>query len=177
MDRIEKARQGGRVSTSNHLKAPVTKLNRDYIKCFRAGTKFDRLLFLLDGVKELPSKNHARSATALCPAHPDKKPSLCADLTHDGRILLYCRAGCGGVEITAAVGLSAADLYPDNNFQRPPGYPQKEIDYSLTVAQVAEKYRRNGRKPKPTDLDLINQALKVLLFTKKQILQGVRDGI
>lgn len=135
------------------------------------------LLSRLEEVKQIPAKKHVLSFTALCPAHADKNPSLCVDLMHNRRILLFCRAGCGGAEILAAIGLSLADLYPNNDFKRPPGYTSKEIDYALTVAQVAEKYRRNGRKPKPTDLDLINQALKVLHFTKKQIIQELRHGI
>ena len=77
----------------------------------------------------------------------------------------------------AAIGLEMQDLFPDSNYQRPPGYTEKEIDFSITVASVCESYRPNGRKPKPTDLDIIEKALKVLQFTEKQIIQGVRDGI
>lgn len=150
-----------------------TMLYKNYINQGSATTNIDRLLSLLDGAKELPTKKHARSYMALCSAHADKKPSLCIDLTHASRILIYCSAA----DVLAAIGLSMADLYPANDYKRPPGYTFKEIDYALTVAQVAEKYRRNGRRPKQTDLAIIDGALKVLHFTKRQILQGVRDGI
>ncbi len=48
--------------------------------------------------------------SALCPAHEDKSPSLSIKETDD-RILLYCFAGCSAGDVTAAVGLSLADLY------------------------------------------------------------------
>ena len=176
MNRNEKAPGGLGLCPSNHFAEP-DKLKKDYINQGGATANYEGFLSMLDVVKEIPAKKHARSAIALCTAHQDKNPSLCVDLTHCGRILLFCRAGCGVADILAAVGLSMSDLYPDNDYKRPPGYTQKEIDYFLTVAQVAEQYRRNGRKPRPTDLDLINRALKVLHFTKKQILQGLRDGI
>lgn len=52
--------------------------------------------------------------TACCPAHDDKSPSLLIGLTSDGRWLFHCRAGCGGADVAAAVGLSLPDLFPKN---------------------------------------------------------------
>ncbi|MBC7480710.1 MAG: DNA primase [Rhizobacter sp.] len=50
--------------------------------------------------------------SACCPAHDDKGPSLSVKETADGRVLLHCFAGCEVDEVTAAVGLDLADLFP-----------------------------------------------------------------
>jgi putative DNA primase/helicase len=50
--------------------------------------------------------------TARCPAHDDEHNSL--SLHHrDGKWLLRCHAGCTVESITAAVGLTLADLFND----------------------------------------------------------------
>jgi hypothetical protein len=52
------------------------------------------------------------SWTACCPAHDDHSPSLAiTEEPHNGRVLLYCHAGCGGADVVAAVGLALSDLY------------------------------------------------------------------
>jgi CHC2 zinc finger len=47
---------------------------------------------------------------ALCPAHPDRNPSLSVREQND-RILLHCFAGCTAQEICAALGLELSDLF------------------------------------------------------------------
>src|SRR5262249_10920945 len=43
--------------------------------------------------------------TALCPAHPDHKPSLSVGLGRDGRILLHCfSTGCSAEAIVRSLG-------------------------------------------------------------------------
>ncbi|WP_027892357.1 toprim domain-containing protein [Calidithermus chliarophilus] len=59
---------------------------------------------------------------ALCPAHPDRKPSLSIRVLDD-KILLHCFAGCDGDAVLGALGLEWRDLYADT--ARPweaPGY-------------------------------------------------------
>jgi hypothetical protein len=51
--------------------------------------------------------------TARCPAHPDRNPSLAVTEKEDGRVLLYCRAGCETADVLAAVGLEFSDLFPE----------------------------------------------------------------
>lgn len=46
---------------------------------------------------------------ALCPAHADKNPSLSIN-EKDGKILLYCHAGCDVKDILAAIGMTFSDL-------------------------------------------------------------------
>jgi len=51
---------------------------------------------------------------ACCPAHNDKSPSLAIKLTEDGKILIHCFAGCDVNSIVSSIGLTLADLMPDN---------------------------------------------------------------
>ena len=49
---------------------------------------------------------------ARCPAHEDGLASLAVSEGADGRILLYCHAGCTTGGILGALGLSLVDLFP-----------------------------------------------------------------
>ena len=69
----------------------------------------DKLLGQLERVK----RTGAGRWLACCPAHADKGPSLSLRETDDGRVLVYCFAGCSSVDILAAVGLELRDLYPE----------------------------------------------------------------
>jgi hypothetical protein len=70
----------------------------------------EALLDRLDDVRPV-----RRGAVSRCPvlAHGDTTPSLAVDRGSDGRILLYCRAGCTTDEILRALGLGFGDLFPD----------------------------------------------------------------
>ncbi len=45
-----------------------------------------------------------------CPAHDDRNPSLSLS-EGEGRVLLYCHAGCSTEEITKTIGLDMRDLF------------------------------------------------------------------
>lgn len=47
-----------------------------------------------------------------CPAHTDGKPSLSITEGDDGRVLLYCHAGCSTQDICQELQLSMSDLFP-----------------------------------------------------------------
>ena len=51
---------------------------------------------------------------ALCPAHSDHNQSLSISYGKDGKILLYCHAGCVTKDILTKLGLSESDLFPTN---------------------------------------------------------------
>lgn len=64
---------------------------------------------------------------ARCPAHDDGTASLTVHRGHEGRCLLYCFAGCELGDITAAMGMSVSELFPDgevNRFRRFPPPPR-----------------------------------------------------
>lgn len=48
---------------------------------------------------------------ALCPSHQDKSPSLSIRETEEGRVLIYCFAGCGAVDVIDSIGLRISDLF------------------------------------------------------------------
>jgi|GEM_PF-440626 len=54
---------------------------------------------------------------AQCPSHEDRKPSLAIGEGDDLRALLNCHAGCANESVTAALGLTMADLYPERQEQ------------------------------------------------------------
>lgn len=66
------------------------------------------LLSKLDKVK----KSGAGKWIAVCPCHDDKNPSLAIKEESDGRILIYCFAGCGSADILYSIGMRFCDLYP-----------------------------------------------------------------
>lgn len=72
----------------------------------------ERLLEQLDNVR---TGWDGDSYTACCPAHYDTNPSLSIREAEDGRILLYCHAGCETKDVLAALGLEWSDLFPATN--------------------------------------------------------------
>ena len=69
----------------------------------------DQLLARLEGVRGTgPGRWLAR-----CTGHQDTRPSLSIRELDDGRILLYCFAGCSAEEVVAGAGLKLQDLFPD----------------------------------------------------------------
>lgn len=74
----------------------------------------ERILENLQRVRE----QGPRRWTACCPAHDDRTPSLSIREMPDGRILCHCFAGCTVDQVVAAVGLSLADLYPEEQRRR-----------------------------------------------------------
>ena len=51
-------------------------------------------------------------ASAQCPAHEDRAPSL--SLTKiEGQVLVHCHAGCHTEDVTAALNLTMRDLYDE----------------------------------------------------------------
>ena len=56
---------------------------------------------------------------ACCPAHDDRDPSLSIKEGDNGRILLYCHAGCKTENVVSALNLHMSDLMPDQQNQEP----------------------------------------------------------
>ena len=71
----------------------------------------------LDRLRDLLGVTHANgdgdSFTALCPAHPDAKPSLAVSRGDAGNAVLHCFAGCATVDVLAALHLEWADLFAE----------------------------------------------------------------
>lgn len=128
---------------------------------------------------------------ALCPAHPDTKPSLSVREGADGRILLCCHAGCATERVVAALGLRMADLFPDRHgpkaktSSRPTrkivaAYDYTDADGRLLFQVV--RFEPKGfaqRRPDPTAPDGWTWNLKGIepvLYRLPQVLEAVRAG-
>jgi hypothetical protein len=70
-------------------------------------TTLGRILERLQSVKEC-----GNGWAACCPAHDDRTPSLSIDEGDDGKVLVYCHAGCETTTVVATLGLRMADLFP-----------------------------------------------------------------
>ena len=68
---------------------------------------------LLDRLENVRARGEGRWM-ARCPAHEDRNPSLAIRETSDGTVLIHCFAACGAADVVAAVGLTWADLYPED---------------------------------------------------------------
>ena len=73
-------------------------------------TSYDRLLE--DHRHGSKVRSNGTTATAQCPAHEDRNPSLSLR-SIDGSVLLYCHAGCATDDVLAALNLQPSDLYDD----------------------------------------------------------------
>jgi hypothetical protein len=104
---------------------------------------------------------------ACCPAHEDRSPSLSVKEGDDGRVLLHCHGGCTVHEVTGALGMTLADLFPPrpdapgggHKPQRRPWNASDLIElaaFEAGVAVVIVSDVLNGR-PEP-DMDRLLQA-------------------
>lgn len=95
-----------------------------------------------------------------CPAHDTHHESLAIGVSRDGRYLVHCHAGCSVDDITAAVGLSVADLYPDGAMAEriSPIQAPMTVKVDRAVLQIAEATRKAGGKLGKADLARERQA-------------------
>ncbi|HEV8715784.1 MAG TPA: hypothetical protein VGX03_23515 [Candidatus Binatia bacterium] len=61
---------------------------------------------------------------ARCPAHDDQHPSLSISTGKDGQVLINCHASCTAEQIVSAVGLTLADLFPEDGKRGGLKHPQ-----------------------------------------------------
>jgi hypothetical protein len=63
-------------------------------------------------LSRLDAKRSGEGWQAKCPAHDDREPSLTINEGADGRVLLYCHAGCPTDDVLSALGITHRDLFP-----------------------------------------------------------------
>ena len=76
----------------------------------------DALLSRLDGVRRMGD----RRWMAKCPVHDDRHPSLLVSEEADGRVGIFCFAGCETTDILGSVGARWSDLFPPRKRTDPP---------------------------------------------------------
>ncbi len=134
----------------------------------------ERLLAALHDVK--PAK--AGQWYARCPAHQregGKARKLSIGLADDGTVLVHCYVGCDTKDVLAAVGLTAADLFPRDECPRRPDRrerrpaepkaettPTRSIDWPARAAEYAAALTPALRNELAAELGLPASALGVL---------------
>lgn len=123
---------------------------------------------------------------ALCPAHDDQKQSLHVSEGNDGRVLVYCHAGCSVDDVCAAIGLVTKDLFPEPERKQKPLSPGEVIaayDYKdangkllFQVCRTADK-RFFQRRPDGKG-GWINGLgdVKPVLYRLPELLKAVQRG-
>jgi hypothetical protein len=109
----------------------------------------------------LPSyrKSGKGSYMAQCPAHDDRSPSLRITEGNDGRILIYCYAGCSVFEVCDAVQVDVSDLFPPTDRNFPPMRSTKGDDLDDYVVEIYEAHVDQGSRIKASDKERYRQAL------------------
>ena len=78
-------------------------------------------------------------ASAQCPAHDDRSPSLSVTRI-EGQALLYCHSGCTTDAVAGALGLTLADLYDDRR-----GATYAYADGRIVHRTADKKFRQSGK--------------------------------
>jgi hypothetical protein len=67
---------------------------------------------VIDALADLGRVHHSGDgrATSRCPAHEDRNPSLSVRYD-EGKVLIYCHAGCDTRDVLASLELTMADLF------------------------------------------------------------------
>lgn len=127
-------------------------------------TALDRLVDALSahGQTVRPAGQH--KATAQCPAHEDRNPSL--SLTQiDGQVLVHCHAGCEIEDVLTALDLAQRDLFDEarGSIYR---YTDTTGNLLRTVSRTPEKrFRQSGNtKGTPT------------LYRLPELVEAVKNG-
>lgn len=140
---------------------------------------------VLDRLEKISSSGDGWSAR--CPSHDDRDPSLSVSEGEDGRVLLYCHAGCTLGEIVSALNLSLADLFPGETGGGGPDGPQATYFYAdekgapyYVIHRFPEKEFRARRLPHPSnDLEAGEWGLadcRRVLYGLRHVERAVEDG-
>jgi AAA domain len=105
----------------------------------------DRVVTALEQDGRRPKRN-GNGYMALCPAHPDSKPSLSIGTGDGERALVHCHAGCTDSDVLAALGLKASELFADEPKQS--SRPKAVATYTYTDEDGEPLYQVVKTEPK-----------------------------
>jgi hypothetical protein len=101
----------------------------------------------------------AYKATARCPAHEDRMPSLSLCEGADGRAVLFCHAGCDTENVIRALDLRWPDLFPHGH-RRAPRSRQPQLVTESALDSAKRVLAAAGRTWRPTtepDMVVVDQ--------------------
>ena len=112
--------------------------------------------------------------SAICPAHDDRSPSLSVKELPDGRILIYCFAGCDINAITSALGIDLSDLYP-----KPLGHSVRGIKRHRLISptQALEIINLDALFVAVTACDLARQSAIPNVIKEKLLIAAARINL
>ncbi len=95
---------------------------------------------------------HGHYGSARCPAHDDQLPSLSLANGHDGRLLLYCYAGCSFREIIQAlirIGLLGKQAFFDKAYDQTLSFSKQCCADLKRAKQKAERAKKIWQQSQP----------------------------
>lgn len=114
-------------------------------------------------------KRHNGGMLAFCPSHDDRKGrSLAVSTGREGQVLMHCFAGCSIHEITAAIGINPADLFPRSDNQNYDPQHRSYINdwqilsslrFDSLVTLSAAKTLLRGEKLAESDVEFLSKAV------------------
>jgi hypothetical protein len=127
-----------------------------------SATAYERLLDRLrDQGKNV--RANGTKATAQCPAHEDRNPSLRVTAI-TGSVLLHCHAGCHTDDVLASLNLTKGDLYDEPSGAR--------YDYLDIQGLVRRTVHRSPEKQFRQSGDTQSQPI---LYRLPEVVQAIRD--
>ncbi|MBL8499092.1 MAG: hypothetical protein JNL77_00670 [Nitrosomonas sp.] len=142
------------------MNAPLSKQH-----CFVSS---DEILSKITPLLKDPIKRHNGGYLAFCLSHDDKKGrSLAVSLGRDGQVLMHCFAGCSIHEITAAIGLNPADLFPRTESKYDPQTRSffnewqilSALQHDAVVVLLAARSMLSGKALPESDIDFLSKAV------------------
>lgn len=100
------------------------------------------------------AQDRGHAFEAQCPAHEDRNPSLSVSTGREGKALVKCHAGCRTEDVLSELGLTAAELFPEDS---------RPADDGWTVEAEYVYHDAGGR-----------EIFKVVRFTGKRFRQQRR---
>jgi len=113
-------------------------------------------------------KRHNGGYLAFCPSHDDRKGrSLAVSVGRQDQVLLHCFAGCSIHEITQAIGLNPADLFPHAESKYDPQTRSyfnewqilSTLQHDATVVLIAARWMLAGHALPESDIDFLSKAV------------------
>lgn len=114
----------------------------------------ENFLSRLNRLQHLPNGQWRASCPTALHRHGDRSAGLRIKEADDGRTLIYCHAGCSAELISAALGLTLADLFPQPERRpvsaqaRSPSYISRDVAtvlaYDAVTASIALDYAKQG---------------------------------
>ncbi len=138
------------------------------------GAKMADIFKLIERLDKVKSRGNNKWL-ACCPAHQDRSPSLA--IKHvDDKILLHCFAGCSVQEVVESIGLTLADLMPDQPLNKNTPRPKfnkfelfDKLRFEATILYVAISELLNSKSLSDVDVLRVEQARNTILDINREV--------